>query len=358
MAEVWTGEAVFDDGEQMPVAIKRVRPELASDPFYRTMFRDEARLGMLLRHDNIVRVYDAREVEGTFILIMELVRGPSLRALMNKAFEREAPMPTEAALRLGLGLAEALRYAHGAIDDMGRSLDIVHRDVSPHNVLLGQDGSVKLMDFGLAYASANDLQRDPDEIGGKLGYLAPEILLHKQSSPRIDVFALGVTLWEALAGRRLFRGESDHDTVRRVAACYVPPIERVNPRVPRLLGRVLGAALSRDPAQRPTAEQLLEALADVARRAGVSDDNESLRRLVYLHEQILATGQRPVRVSGSISLSAAERLEHELVHLAREGSSKAVIVSRSPPPAEQSAVEIVASPEVPVAAAKGGRGPR
>jgi serine/threonine-protein kinase len=250
MAEVWRGEARFADGHVEPVAIKRVLPALAMHGVYRRMLEDEARIGMLLRHPNIVRVFDAREVRSTYILIMELVDGSSLRELYTRFEQRSAHMPLPAALFIARELARALEHAHEAIDDMGRALEIIHRDVSPHNVLIGVDGSVKLMDFGLANATANLAERDPGMIGGKFGYLSPELVLRKESSHLLDLFALGIILWECITGQRLFQAREDGETVRRVARCEVPCAASINPQVSADLQTVLDGLLDREPTRR------------------------------------------------------------------------------------------------------------
>ncbi len=250
MAEVWRGEAQFEDGHVERIAIKRVLPALASNTLYRRMLEDEARIGMLLRHPNIVRVFDAREVRGTYILIMELVEGASGREVMGRLQQRQAHMPVTAALYIARELARALEHAHEAIDDMGRALEIIHRDVSPHNMLLGTDGRVKLMDFGLANATANLAERDPGMIGGKFGYISPELVVHRQSSHQLDLFALGVILWESITGQRLFQGTDDGETVRKVARCHVPDASQFNPHVSEDLQTVLANTLARDPAAR------------------------------------------------------------------------------------------------------------
>ncbi|MFN9813020.1 MAG: serine/threonine-protein kinase [Deltaproteobacteria bacterium] len=251
MAEVWRGEAIFDGGDRHPVAIKRVLPQLAQDPMYRSMFRDEARLGMLLRHDNIVRVYDAREVGGTFIMILELVEGTSLKAVLDRAHARGAGMPLPLALHIARRLLQALHYAHGAVDAAGTHLGIIHRDVSPHNLLLGRDGSVKLADFGLADASVHETSNEGGMVGGKVGYLAPEIFQRRPASPSIDLFGAGIVLWEMIAGRRLFQGADDAAPARAVARCEVPPLSRLQRRIPGVLDALVVRALARDPAARP-----------------------------------------------------------------------------------------------------------
>lgn len=223
MAEVWRANAIFDDGGLYPVAIKRVIPSIGGQMF-RAMFLDEARLGMLLRHPNIVRVYDARDIDGTYIMVMELVDGQSLRSLTRVAQSENRSMGIPLAAWIAQEVAKALAYAHRARDAAGRGLGIVHRDVSPQNILLGVNGEVKLADFGLADATVHEHVRAEDMIGGKIAYLAPEVLRGEGGDHRTDLFALGVVLWEMLAGRRLFFGDNDAHTIRQIAKCEVPPL--------------------------------------------------------------------------------------------------------------------------------------
>jgi serine/threonine protein kinase len=228
MAEVWRANALFDDGGEHPVAIKRVLPSIA-DPLFRAMFLDEARLGMLLRHPNIVRVYDARDIDGTYIMVMELVDGESLRSLTRAAHRDNLSMGVPFAVHIIQEVAKALAYAHRARDATGQGLGIVHRDVSPQNILLGANGTVKLTDFGLADATVHKHVREDDMVGGKLGYLPPEVIRRESSDHRADLFALGAVFWEMLAGRSLFVGDSDRETIRAIAQCEVPALAGTMP---------------------------------------------------------------------------------------------------------------------------------
>ena len=284
MAEVWKGDAIFESGDRHPIAIKRVLPQLAAQEIYRGMFVDEARLGMLLRHPNIVRVYDARDVGGTFIMIMELVDGTSLKSLTERAQIRGACMPPATALFIARELARALEYAHAAIDMEGKPLGIIHRDVSPHNLLLGKDGAVKLADFGLADANVHSTQLGGGMLGGKLGYLAPEIIAQEPSTPQIDVFGAGIVLWEMLCGRRLFHGEDDPGTVRAVAKCDVPPPSKFNRRATRVVDDLVARVLAPDPRKRtPSAAALVADLDRALTLLDTSVSNRDVALVVGLH---------------------------------------------------------------------------
>ncbi len=276
MAEVWRADAVFEAGERHAVAIKRVLPKLASQELYRSMFEDEARLGMALSHPNIVRVYDARDVGGTYLMIMELVDGTSLKDLLGRAHARKAGMPVATALYLARELAKALDYAHTVTDERGRPLGIIHRDVSPHNLLLSRRGDVKLADFGLADASVHQTQLGDGMLGGKLGYLAPEIIKTQTSTHQIDLFALGIVLWEMLCGRRLFAGATDADTVRAVAHCEVPPARAFNRGVTDEVEEFLREILAPEPEDRTltaasAAAQLEALIAELDPQVGPRD---------------------------------------------------------------------------------------
>ncbi len=305
MAEVWRARAVLESGESHLVAIKRVLAELDGDALYRSMFEDEARLGMLLRHRNVVRVYDAREVGGRLIMIMELVDGTSLKSLLDRAHARGACMPVGAALHVARELARALEYAHQAVGSRGEPLGIIHRDVSPHNVLLSRTGLVKLADFGLANANVHETARSTELVGGKLGYLAPEVVLQKPTDSRIDIFAAGIVMWEMLTGRRLFQGDDDPETVRNVVRKSIEPVSRYNTSVTPEVDELVARALDRNPDRRtPTAGALLDAIEASLGAVDAKVGPRDVALLVGLH---LAAGPREV-----VPRSGLEALAQEL----------------------------------------------
>ncbi|MCB9614928.1 MAG: serine/threonine protein kinase [Sandaracinus sp.] len=313
MAEVWRAEALFEDGSAHPVAIKRVLPDLGASEreraLFRAMFEDEARLGQLLRHDNVVHVHDARDVGGTLIMVMELVDGDTLKGLIEPAWERGVGMPLPSALYVAEQLCRGLAYVHDLRGSDGLPLGIVHRDVSPHNLLLGRDGGVKLTDFGLADARVNEAARSDDLIGGKLGYLAPELVLQKGTDQRIDSFAAAICLWEMLAGRRLFQGRDDGETVRNVARCEVPSLRTIRRDVPDEVDRFVQTSLSPDPDARPSSGAMADALAALVQRHGKGVSATDVALMVGLH---VARRDREKQSPSVVELGLAELLASEL----------------------------------------------
>lgn len=329
MAEVFRGQAVFEDGTRHPVAIKRVLPSLAQQPLYQSMFRDEARLGMILRHPNVVRVHDARTVAGTFIMIMELVDGANLKALLEgvptSSQGRNQALPVGVALMVARQVARGLAYAHAATAPQGGTpLRIIHRDVSPHNVLLSRHGEVKLTDFGLADANVHSRTQIEDGVaGGKLSYLAPEVVTQGEATQRIDVFGLGIVLWEMLAGQRLFSRGDDAGTVQAIARADVLPLPAgTSKEVDRFVNRLL----AREPSHRPTAAQAAAELDWLAHRVAPGVDMRQVAELVQAHlgeggspEQ--AAGRAPARDGGIEALLTEELAQFALA--AREQTAGA-----------------------------------
>lgn len=323
MAEVWRGEAQFPDGRVMPVALKRVLPELADSPLYRKLLEDEARIGMRLHHPNIVRVYDARVLNGSFVLVMELVDGASLRDVFRRLHAVGGRVPLSASLRIARSLALALAATHEAVDEQGRELGIVHCDVSPHNVLLAEDGTVKLMDFGLASSAIHqgDGEGDRMAMGGKPGYLAPELILLREISPALDLFALGVVLWECLTGQRLFHGKDEEETSRKIVRCDVPPVSKLVPDLPRELEELLAVLLAREPERRhgsarEVAAELEYLSVRYGRRGGRLLGRAEIRELVAWANT--GVPRRHSDVREAVRMGAGEGLEPEAFESERE----------------------------------------
>lgn len=247
MAEVFRAESAGLEGFKKKVAIKRVLPHLASKAEFMGMFLDEARLSAHLNHSNCVQVFDIGQGDGTFFIVMEMVDGADLKAIIEQQRKVGRPVPTEEAVLICVRICEGLAYAHELRDEAGRELHIVHRDMSPPNVLVTRYGEVKIVDFGLAKANSQLEESQPGIIKGKFGYLSPEAAQGHQVDQRTDIFAVGIILWEMLAGRRLFQGKTDLETVRLVQRAEVPDVRQFNPLVPESVVQVLGHALAGDP---------------------------------------------------------------------------------------------------------------
>lgn len=263
MAEVFLARRVEDPTGAAPLVVKQILPQLAEDPELIRMFADEARIASRLDHPGIVRVLDFGAFEGTWYLTMDFVDGVDVAQLQRslKTLDGDGRLPLPHVVRIALAMARACHHAHEATDEHGAPLEIVHRDVSPHNVLVAVDGAVKLVDFGIARARSKVVKTETGVLRGKVAYVAPEIFLGARPDRRADVYGLGVLLFETLAGRRPFPGEEDARFMRRVMFEDPPSIGEVEPGLPRPLVRIVDRALARDPDRRfPTAAALGDAL--------------------------------------------------------------------------------------------------
>ncbi len=284
MAEVYRGvaESAFG-GLKKSVAIKRILPTLSKNKKFVSMFIDEARVSMHLQHANIASVFDIGVADKTYFLVLEYVDGPTLKAIVDTIKKQNRRLPVAQCLYIMIEVCKGLGYAHDATDpESGKPLGIVHRDVSPPNILVSKRGEIKLVDFGLAKASSQLEHTDPGVVKGKFSYLSPEAAAGEAVDHRADIFAVGSLLYELLTGQRLFQGENDYKTVQLVKAAEVPPIAPQNPDVSPELETIVRRVLARDRAQRfQTAGELEDALAHhlFARRLKVSSrDIESLVR--------------------------------------------------------------------------------
>lgn len=242
--------------------VKRILPHLTENPRFLRLFLDETRIASRLVHPNIARITEFGEVDGTWFVAMEYVPGKDLRELLRRARDVEHPIPASVVAKFAVQIAAALDAAHSATDAQGRSLKIVHRDVSPHNILVTTEGTVKLIDFGVAKAANKSMHTATGILKGKFPYMAPEQASAKHVDGRTDVFALGIVMWEALTGGYLFRGKTDAMTVKAVRACEVPLVTERRPDCPPALERIVMKALRKTPAERyQSARELHDALA-------------------------------------------------------------------------------------------------
>jgi len=246
MATVHRAETTGIAGFRRPVALKRMLPHIATnDDFVRSFVR-EARLASHLRHSNVAQTYDLGKVGDIYFIAMELVLGRTLRDILRTAIKAHIRVPIPITLNILNQVCDALDYAHNLCDDSGTPLGIIHRDVSPSNVIVSESGVVKLIDFGIAKASAAGMQTLSGTIKGKFGYMAPEYLAGKIDA-RADLFAVGIMGHELLTGKPLFQGRDDMDTLYRVRSMPIRPPSEDNPEIPHEIDAIVMTALERDP---------------------------------------------------------------------------------------------------------------
>ena len=247
------------------VVIKRILPHLVEDAEFISMFFDEAQIAARLNHPNLIQIFDMGEVNGSNYLAMEYVAGEDLRRVDRYARRRGQPLPLGLACRIVADAAAALDYAHKVKDPHGTPLHLIHRDVSPQNILVGFDGGVKLIDFGVAKATGRLQKTATGMLKGKYPYMSPEQIAGDPYDHRSDQFALGVVLWELLTGRRLFKGDSDLVTMRLVRECVVPLPSNLDPALPSGLDAIVTRVLARNPEDRfPDTDAFRMALEDFA----------------------------------------------------------------------------------------------
>ncbi|MGZ3459023.1 MAG: serine/threonine protein kinase [Archangium sp.] len=234
-------------GFERLVVLKLILPHLAEDEDFLSMFQEEVRLVGPLRHPNLITTLEQAEINGRHCLAMEYVQGDDVRRLDRHARTQGRPLPVGLALRIISEAAAGLHYAHQARDPQGRPMSLVHRDVSPQNILVGFDGGVKVIDFGVAKAAGSASHTATGVLKGKYPYMSPEQANGQPVDARSDLFALGVVLWEVLMGRRLFKGESDLMTLRLVRDCQVPPPSQLDPTLPPGLDALVLQALAPTP---------------------------------------------------------------------------------------------------------------
>jgi eukaryotic-like serine/threonine-protein kinase len=282
-------------GFQRLVAIKRLHPHLRDDPDLVRMFIDEARLAARIHHPNVVPIVEVGDDASGLYVVMDYIEGGSASDLALAASSAKTPLSRPVALRIALDALAGLHAAHSLLDDDGQRLEIVHRDVSPQNILVGVDGLARLTDFGIARAASRLHETKRNEIKGKLGYMAPEQALGHPLDARVDVFAMGVVLWELVAGRLLFRSESDAESINNLLYRRVPRLAQVSPSVPPELDEICARALSRNPDDRfSTALAFLDALERAGRGLG---EIASHREVGVAVEALVGTQVRSVRES-------------------------------------------------------------
>src|SRR5687768_2124050 len=277
MAEVFKAKSHGVEGFEKILVIKRILPELSRNPQFVEMFINEAKIAVTLSHANIVQVFDLGKTDDTYFIAMEYVAGYDLATVLRRGRRYGKPLPTELAVYIVSEVAKGLDYAHRRRDNRMRPLNIVHRDVSPQNVLLSYEGEVKLTDFGIAKARTS--VEGETEIGvlkGKYAYMAPEQANGREVDGRTDLFALGTVLYESLSGVNPFLAPSTYDTLQRVRNGESQPIRELAAELPEELAAIVAASMDPEPDKRhPNAgrlyEDLIQFLYSSGRRVGAHD---------------------------------------------------------------------------------------
>ena len=323
MAELYKAKRTGVEGFQKIVAIKKILPHLADDEEFVTMFADEAKLAAQLNHPNIIHIYDLGKIQaGGYFIAMEYVDGRDLRAIQQAGRQMGIPLPVPLAVYVASRVASALDYAHRRRDAEGNELNIVHRDVSPQNILISYEGDIKLCDFGIAKAASKASKTQSGALKGKIQYMSPEQAWGRPIDRRSDLFSLGVVLHELLTGERLFRGDTDINILEKVRSADVPPPSNANPEVPRNLDAVVLKALAKEPDDRyANASDLLRDLDSVLYSYTPAPGSADVA--IYLHR----LQAEEAAVEEAKEREAAQAVE-EAEPTARKRKSKGAPVSR------------------------------
>jgi len=317
MAEIFLAKRHGYSGFEKVIALKRILPRYSGNETFVRMLIQEAKLAADLQHFNIVQVLDLGDVEGQVYLAMEYVNGRDLAAILSAAYRRKESIPVPIAACIATEFLTGLDYAHRKADERGRPLGIIHRDISPQNILISYEGEVKVTDFGIArfISEKADFQL-PGNLHGKFGYMSPEQVGGYEIDQRSDIFSAGVVLWEMLTGRRLFRGKNPKETIDLVVQKPVPPPSELNLDVPEPIDAICLAALERDRASRfqtvgAFLGDLSRASNHLAHRAAPRDVAVYMRR--HFGRGLERPGEKPRRVRSTVSADRERQLLGELL---------------------------------------------
>jgi serine/threonine-protein kinase len=317
MAQIYLARQTGLGSFERHVVLKTIVRERATDQRFVTMFLDEAKLAATLNHQNVAQVYEVDHADGAYFMAMEYVHGENARAILETTIRRGWTIPLELALMIVGGAAAGLHHAHERRAKGGQPLNIVHRDVSPANIMVGFDGSVKVLDFGIAKAEERATKTLGGAIKGKYGYMSPEQCKGQPIDRRSDIFALGIVLYELTTLRRAFKGNDDFETMKRIVEGDVMLPSTAVPGYPRELEQIVLTAMANDQAARfQTAQQLIEALDAFAVREKLTGTNTSMGRFMV---QLFGTkkepwvgggGNEPTAIGGA-TVEPEDEHEHE-----------------------------------------------
>jgi eukaryotic-like serine/threonine-protein kinase len=281
MAEVWKGRAVSLQGFEKQVAIKRVLPHLAANEQFLEMFLDEARVSLHLNHANIVQTFDVVQAKSSYFIVMEWIDGLNLRKILELLNQSQERLSIPETVYVAAEACKGLSHAHSLNAPDGSPLNIVHRDVSPPNILISKEGETKIVDFGLAKAASQLASTDPGVVKGKFSYISPEAAHGTPVDPRTDVFSMGTVLWEMITGKKLFEGANDLETIKLVRRCEVKPLHLLDRRVDEQLSGIVMRALEKDPNLRfQSCEDMSQALVRYLFSIGTAVTNFTIALMV------------------------------------------------------------------------------
>jgi serine/threonine protein kinase len=310
MATVHLGRLAGAAGFARTVAIKQLHPHYASDPGFVRMFEDEARLAARIHHPNVVQTLDVVAEKGELFLVLDYVQGETLSRIWRSLREQEELAPASVTASILTGVLHGLHAAHEAKDDDGKPLNIVHRDVSPQNVMVGVDGVARLLDFGVAKAAVRATTTQEGELKGKLAYMAPESLEHHEVTRLSDLYAVGVLLWEGLTGRRLFEAETEGQLLRRILLHPIETPGSLIQGVPPELDAITMRAIDRDPQKRfQTAREMALAIERVTEIARASQVSEWIARVAK--KPLEARAERVAELLGKSAAPSSSRISGE-----------------------------------------------
>jgi len=255
MAEIFKGQALDAHGIERPVVIKRILPHIAASPEFVQMLIDEAKIAVMLSHGNIAQIYDLGKVADDYFIVMEYVEGKTLSQIMKRLRTEARHIPIAYAIAICAEVAKGLDYMHRKLDEEGNPLHVIHRDISPQNVILSTAGTVKIIDFGIAKAKNKISTTDSGILKGKFAYMSPEHAEGEKLNHQSDIFSLGVILFELITDQRLFKGKNNMDTVRRVKRAKVPQPSGIRRNIPKDLDTIILTALQKDRKKRYTSAE-------------------------------------------------------------------------------------------------------
>ncbi len=284
MAEVYRAKSFGVAGFEKSLAVKRILPHISEDPEFVAMFIDEAKIAAGLHHANICQIVEFGRVGDSYFQAMEYVAGCDMRYIRNRFRDNRRPLPPAVVLHVIERVCDALDYAHRKKDVLGQPLGIVHRDVSPQNMLVSFDGAVKLIDFGIAKAAHRVAKTQAGQIKGKFAYLSPEQIMGQPLDGRSDIFSLGTVMWELLTGRDLFTGANEMDILRKIIRADIPSLSQVAPKLPRELEGLVMQALALSPEDRyPTAGDFMDEIQRVTFRLGITLTGADMQ--AFMHKE-------------------------------------------------------------------------